>query len=63
MNSAFPSPIGLYHPSYEHDACGVGMVADTRGRSSHDIVLNRLTVLERLFLPAVPRKWVTEQEY
>lgn len=48
MNSAFPSPNGLYHPSYEHDACGVGMVADIHGHASHDIVLKGITVLERL---------------
>ena len=23
---------GLYDPAYEHDACGVGMVADLNGR-------------------------------
>ena len=39
---------GLYDPSYEHDACGVGMVADLHGRPDHDIVDKALTVLERL---------------
>ena len=39
---------GLYDPAYEHDACGVGMVADLRGRPDHDIVDRGLTVLERL---------------
>ena len=39
---------GLYDPAYEHDACGVGMVADLRGRPDHDIVDRALTVLERL---------------
>ncbi len=39
---------GLYDPNYEHDACGVGMVADLRGRPDHDIVDKALTVLERL---------------
>jgi len=39
---------GLYDASYEHDACGVGMVADLRGRPDHDIVDKGLTVLERL---------------
>jgi len=28
----------LYHPQFEHDACGVGFVADLHGRPSHDIV-------------------------
>ena len=40
--------IGLYDASYEHDACGVGMVADLHGRPDHDIVDKALTVLERL---------------
>jgi len=39
---------GLYDPAYEHDACGVGMVADLQGRPDHDIVDRALTVLERL---------------
>jgi glutamate synthase (NADPH/NADH) large chain len=39
---------GLYDPAHEHDACGVGMVADLEGRPSHDIVDRGLTVLERL---------------
>ncbi|HEY1832222.1 MAG TPA: glutamate synthase large subunit [Acidimicrobiales bacterium] len=39
---------GLYDPAYEHDACGVGMVADLHGRAAHRIVDQALTVLERL---------------
>ncbi len=39
---------GLYDPAFEHDACGVGMVADLFGRPDHDIVDRGLTVLERL---------------
>ncbi|MFC4532895.1 glutamate synthase large subunit [Sphaerisporangium dianthi] len=41
----FPEPQGLYHPSQEHDACGVAMVADVAGRRSHDIVAKALTAL------------------
>ncbi|GGS53470.1 glutamate synthase [Planobispora rosea] len=41
----FPEPQGLYHPSHEHDACGVSMVADVAGRRSHDIVVKALTAL------------------
>src|SRR5580693_734572 len=43
-----PMATGLYDPAYEHDACGVGMVADLHGRADHDIVDKGLTVLERL---------------
>ena len=31
-------PRGLYRPEFEHDACGVGVVADIKGRKSHQIV-------------------------
>ncbi|GHH62130.1 glutamate synthase [Streptosporangium violaceochromogenes] len=40
-----PEPQGLYHPSHEHDACGVAMVADVAGRRGHDIVVKALTAL------------------
>ncbi|WP_329520161.1 glutamate synthase large subunit [Spirillospora sp. NBC_01491] len=43
-----PKNQGLYDPANEHDACGVGMVADLHGRKSHDIVQNALTVLKNL---------------
>ena len=38
----------LYDPSFEHDACGVGMVADLTGRPSATTVLDALTILENL---------------
>ncbi|WP_433185349.1 glutamate synthase large subunit [Actinoallomurus sp. CA-150999] len=43
-----PERQGLYDPAGEHDACGVGMVADLNGRKSHDIVVKALTVLRNL---------------
>jgi glutamate synthase (NADPH/NADH) large chain len=39
---------GLYDSQFEHDACGVGFVADLPGRRSHDIVAKGLTVLRNL---------------
>ena len=39
---------GLYRSAYEHDACGVGMVANLSGEASHDIVVKGMTVLKRL---------------
>ena len=39
---------GLYDPSFEHDACGVGLVADIKGRRSHTIVAQGLEVLINL---------------
>ncbi len=38
----------LYARGFEHDACGVGFIADIRGRASHAIVDDGLTALERL---------------
>ncbi|MGE5289895.1 MAG: glutamate synthase central domain-containing protein, partial [Micromonosporaceae bacterium] len=39
---------GLYDARYEHDACGVGFVADLSGRASHDTVAKSLAVLRNL---------------
>ena len=39
---------GLYCPSQEHDACGVGFVAHIKGVKSHDIVRNGLLILKNL---------------
>ncbi len=39
---------GLYHPSFEHDSCGVGFVTQLKGVKSHQIVLDGLTMLERM---------------
>lgn len=39
---------GLYHPSQEHDACGVGFVAHIKGQKAHAIVEQGLKILENL---------------
>jgi glutamate synthase (NADPH) large chain len=43
-----PKKQGLYDPSFEHDACGVGFVAHIKGKKSHDIVQQALTILANL---------------
>ena len=43
-----PAARGLYDPAREHDACGVGFVAQMKNRKSHDIVAMGLKVLENL---------------
>jgi len=43
-----PAAQGLYHPDRERDACGVGFVAHIKGRKSHSIVEQGLTVLRNL---------------
>ena len=39
---------GLYDSQNEHDACGVGFVADLTGQRRHDTVASALTVLRNL---------------
>ena len=39
---------GLYDPAYEHDACGVAMVATLTARPSHDIIAQGLVALRNL---------------
>ena len=39
---------GLYHPSNEHDACGVGFIAHIKGQKSHSIVEQGLQILKNL---------------
>ncbi|OOZ37853.1 glutamate synthase large subunit [Solemya velesiana gill symbiont] len=45
---ALPPKQGLYDPRNEHDACGVGFVADIKGRKTHKIIEQGLGILERL---------------
>jgi glutamate synthase (NADPH/NADH) large chain len=39
---------GLYDPSFEHDACGIGFVANIKGNKSHKNISDALTVLENM---------------
>jgi len=39
---------GLYHPSFERDACGIGFVANIKGSKSHQIISDALTILENM---------------
>ena len=39
---------GLYSPTFEHDACGIGFVANIKGRKSHQHISDALTVLENM---------------
>jgi len=41
-------PRGLYDPAFEHDACGVGLICDLKGRKSHRIVSDGLEILLNL---------------
>ena len=44
----FPAPQGLYDPSNEHDACGVGFVAHIKGAKSHAIISQALEILKNI---------------
>lgn len=41
----FPEKHGLYDPDLEKDSCGVGFVAHIKGKPSHQIVSDALTIL------------------
>ena len=45
---AYTAPYGLYDPSTEHDACGMGFVAHIKGQKSRGIVEQALEVLARM---------------
>jgi len=40
-----PNAQGLYDPSLDKDSCGVGFIADIKGRKSHQIVEDALRIL------------------
>ena len=48
IESAFPQAQGLYDPAFEHDACGVALVATLNKIPTHDIVKQALTALVNL---------------
>ena len=46
--NALPEKQGLYDPTNEHDACGVGFIAHIKGHKSHDIVCKGLEILKNI---------------
>jgi len=48
VSHATPPRQGLYDPRHEHDACGMGFVANIKGRKSHEIVEQGLQILDNL---------------
>ncbi|MBU6173479.1 MAG: glutamate synthase subunit alpha, partial [Planctomycetes bacterium] len=44
----FPNKHGLYDPELEKDSCGVGFVANIKGRPSHQIVVDADTILKNM---------------
>jgi glutamate synthase (NADPH/NADH) large chain len=43
--AATADPHGLFDPSLEKDSCGVGFIADIKGRASHKLVEDALAIL------------------
>jgi glutamate synthase domain-containing protein 2/glutamate synthase domain-containing protein 1/glutamate synthase domain-containing protein 3 len=48
IRNGLPEAQGLYDPRNEHDACGIGFVANIRGHKSHEIILKGIQVLVNL---------------
>ena len=45
---AIPERQGLYNPANEHDACGVGFIANIKGKKSHSLIEQGLLILKNL---------------
>ncbi|WP_249869441.1 glutamate synthase large subunit [Oceanobacillus saliphilus] len=43
--NGYPVQQGLYRPDFEHEACGIGMIANINGKKSHNIVQNAINLL------------------
>ena len=48
VRNGLPEAQGLYHPSLEHDACGIGFVASVKGHKSHEIIVKGIQLLINL---------------
>lgn len=48
MSLSYPKKQGLYDPRNEHDACGVGFVANINGSCEHQIIKDGLEILKNL---------------
>jgi glutamate synthase domain-containing protein 1 len=46
--NGLPEPQGLYSPAHEHDACGMGFIANLKGTPSHEIIEKGIQILINL---------------
>ncbi|MEQ8951967.1 MAG: glutamate synthase subunit alpha, partial [Parvibaculum sp.] len=46
--AGLPAAQGLYDPRNEHDACGIGFIANIHNRKSHKMIQDGLKILENL---------------
>ena len=47
-NNCLPKKQGMYDPQFEHDACGIGVIANMKGSASHDMVTKAVQILKNL---------------
>ncbi len=40
--------VGLYHPTFEHDNCGIGAIVNIKGKKTHSTVTNALKIVANL---------------
>ncbi|HWR53768.1 MAG TPA: glutamate synthase large subunit [Bryobacteraceae bacterium] len=48
FSRGLPAKQGLYDPSLERDACGIGFVVNIKGEKSHEIILKGIQILVNL---------------
>ncbi len=48
IETRLPEAQGLYNPENEHENCGIGFVADIKGKPSHEILKRGLEVLRNM---------------
>ena len=48
MQNGLPQKQGLYDPQFEHDNCGIGFIANIKGKKSHDIIIDAIEILKKL---------------
>ncbi len=46
--NGLPEKQGLYDPQFEHDACGIGFLANIKGRASHQTINQAIQILKNL---------------
>ena len=46
--NGLPEKQGLYDPQFEHDACGIGFIANIKGKTSHGIINQAIQILQNL---------------
>ncbi|WP_126426871.1 glutamate synthase large subunit [Brevibacillus marinus] len=48
VRKGMPIKQGLYDPMFEHDACGIGFIANLKGKASHRMVQDGLSILRQM---------------